>query len=68
VVRIDADAEADVCRQFQVASFPTVEFISPRGQPLQRVAGKVSAAVLLRQMHTALDAVARADAIDNVTR
>jgi thiol:disulfide interchange protein len=68
VVRVDADAEADVCRQFQVVAFPTVEFVSPRGQVVQRVAGKVSADILLRHMHAVLDAVARADATDNLTR
>lgn len=68
VVRVDADADADVCRQFQVVAFPTVEFVSPRGQVVERVPGKVSADILLRHMHAVLDAVARADATDNVTR
>src|SRR5690606_22686081 len=39
-VLIDADTEPEVCQQFQVSGYPTIQFLSPRGVPLERVVGK----------------------------
>lgn len=58
-VLIDADAEPDVCRQFQVAGYPTIQFLSPRGVPLERVVGKQPGHQVLMAMQTALQHVAR---------
>lgn len=58
-VLIDADAESEVCRQFEVRSFPTVQFVSPRGVRLHRVTGKQPAHQLIAQMQAALQAIAR---------
>lgn len=58
-VLIDADAEANVCRQFEVRGFPTIQFVSARGLRLNRVTGKQPAGQLLAQMKAALQAVAR---------
>jgi thiol:disulfide interchange protein len=58
-VLVDADREADVCRYFQVRSYPTIQFVSARGQILNRVVGKRRGHELVRQMHAALQAVAR---------
>ena len=58
-VLIDADAEPDVCRQFEVRSFPTVQFVSPRGVRLNRVVGKHPAHQLIAQMQAALQTLAR---------
>jgi thioredoxin-related protein len=58
-VLIDADAEPDVCRQFDVRSFPTVQFVSSRGVRLNRVTGKQPAHQLIAQMQAALQAIAR---------
>jgi thioredoxin-like negative regulator of GroEL len=60
-ILVDADAEPRVCRRFRVKSFPTVQFLSSRRTPLNRLVGKRSTADLLRQMHAALQAVARSD-------
>ena len=58
-VLIDADAERDVCHQFQVQRYPTIQFVSPRGSTLNRVTGKKAAPQLVGEMHSALQAVAR---------
>jgi thioredoxin-like negative regulator of GroEL len=58
-VLVDADREEQVCRQFNVRGYPTVVFLSPRGTPLNRATGKQSAAQLVIEMHSALQAVAR---------
>lgn len=56
-VLVDADEEVEVCRQFRVRGFPTVQFLSPRGVPLNRLVGKQPAQLLLQEMQTALLAV-----------
>ncbi|HEX3726811.1 MAG TPA: thioredoxin family protein, partial [Pirellulales bacterium] len=58
-VLIDADAEPDVCRQFQVSGFPTIQFLSPSGVPLERVVGKQPGHQLMMAMQSALQNVAR---------
>jgi thiol:disulfide interchange protein len=58
-VRIDADAEPEVCRQFQISGYPTIQFLSPRGFPLERVVGKQPGHQVLMAMQTALQQVAR---------
>jgi thioredoxin-like negative regulator of GroEL len=58
-VLVDADAEPEVCRQFRVRSFPTVQFLSAQGVPLNRVTGKQPAEQLSIEMQAALQAVVR---------
>ncbi len=58
-VLVDADAEARNCRNLRVDGFPTVLFLSPRGQELNRVEGKKSGVELVRAMHEAFQAMAR---------
>lgn len=58
-VLIDADAEREVCRDFEVHRFPTVQFVSPSGAPLNRVVGKQPANQLVAQMNAALNTIAR---------
>lgn len=58
-VLVDADAEPEVCRQFRVRGYPTVQFLSPRGTPLNRMTGKQGSAELVLQMQAALQALAR---------
>ncbi len=58
-VRVDADAEPNVCRLLEVAGYPTLLFLSPRGVPLERVVGKRPGHEVLIAMQAALQHVAR---------
>jgi thioredoxin-related protein len=58
-VLVDADLEPDVCHQFRVRGYPTIQFLSPRGVPLNRVTGKQPGHHLVMEMQAALQAVAR---------
>ena len=58
-VLVDADQEPDVCRSFDVSGYPTVQFVSARGVPLNRVIGSRAPHLLLREMRAALQAIAR---------
>jgi thiol:disulfide interchange protein len=58
-VLVDADAEPQVCQNYQVRGYPTVQFLSPDGAPLHRVVGKRPGPQFLVDMQTALQAVAR---------
>jgi thioredoxin-like negative regulator of GroEL len=58
-ILVDADAEPLVCRQFQVMGYPTVQFLSPRGVPLERIVGKKPGHQLMMAMQAALQNVAR---------
>lgn len=58
-ILVDADAEPDICQQFHVQSFPTIQFLSPRGVPLNRVVGKKPGHQLVMAMQAALQNVAR---------
>ncbi len=66
-VLIDADAEPDVCRQFQITGYPTIQFLSPRGVPLERVVGKQAGHQLMMAMQAALQNVARCAEQDDET-
>ena len=61
-ILVDADREREVCRQFQVRGYPTVQFLSPWGAPLNRVVGKKPGHQLVIEMHAALQALARRQA------
>jgi thiol:disulfide interchange protein len=58
-VLVDADAEPNVCRTFEVRGFPTIQFVSSRGMRLNRITGKQPARLLISQMNAALQAIAR---------
>lgn len=58
-ILVDADSENEICELFQVRSFPTIQFLSPKGSQLNRVVGKKPTHQLLMAMQTALQNVAR---------
>jgi thiol-disulfide isomerase/thioredoxin len=58
-VLVDADAEPEVCRQFRVRAYPTLQFLSPTGVPLNRMTGKQPGQQVVMEMQAALQAVAR---------
>jgi thiol:disulfide interchange protein len=57
-IKVDIGDEPSVCRQFHVESYPTVQFMSPKGVPLNRFTGKKEASQLAVQMQAALEAAA----------
>ena len=67
-VLVDADAQPQSCQRYQVHSFPTVQFISPRGVPLNKIVGKRSSQDILQQMQAALQAVAAAQSRPDIQR
>lgn len=58
-VLVDADAQPQLCRDFEVHGFPTVQFVSPSGVRLNRITGKQPARQFLAQMNAALHTIAR---------
>ncbi|HEV3339084.1 MAG TPA: thioredoxin family protein [Pirellulales bacterium] len=58
-VLVDADAEPAACREFEVRSFPTIQFVSARGARLNRLIGKQPPRELIAQMQAALETLAR---------
>ena len=59
-ILVDADAEPEVCKQFRVQAYPTVQFLSVRGMPLNRLVGKKPTDQVTSAMQAALQNVARA--------
>ena len=57
-IRVDAEDEPAVCEEFRVDAYPTVQFMSPRGIPMNRFTGKRSPEQLAVQMRAALEAIA----------
>ena len=57
-IRVDAEDEPTVCQEFRVDAYPTVQFMSPRGIPMNRFTGKKSPEQLAVQMQAALEAIA----------
>ncbi len=58
-ILVDADLEPDVCRNFQVQGYPTIQFLSSRGAPLERIVGKKPGHQLMMSMQAALQTLAR---------
>ena len=58
-ILVDADAEPQVCEQFGVRGYPTIQFLTPRGVPLNRMVGKKPGHQLMMAMQAALQNVAR---------
>jgi len=53
-VQIEVAQAPALCRQFHVEVFPTVQFVSAYGSPLQRLTGMKDADTLAAQMEAAL--------------
>lgn len=61
-VLVDADREPEVCQQYGVRGYPTIQFVSPQGAPLNRLTGKRPGPQLVMEMQAVLRSVARRDA------
>lgn len=58
-VLVDADREPEVCQQFGVRGYPTIQFVSPQGAALSRLTGKRPGPQLVMEMQAVLRSVAR---------
>jgi thiol:disulfide interchange protein len=58
-VLVDQETEPEVSRQFRVAGWPTVLFLSPRGVALNRIVGKKPGHQVVMAMQAALQNIAR---------
>lgn len=58
-IEVDLDEESDLCAEFGVTTYPTVQFLSPHGAPLKQISGKKTGAQLVKEMEAALKAVPR---------
>ncbi|MEX2112686.1 MAG: thioredoxin family protein [Pirellulales bacterium] len=63
-ILVDADREPAVCQQYQVNGYPTIQFLSPRGVPLERIVGKKPGHQVMMAMQTALQNVARRENLE----
>jgi len=53
-VIVDADLEKEVCGQFSISGYPTIQFVSSRGRVLNRLVGRQTATELMAGMRAAL--------------
>ncbi len=53
-VQIEASEAPEICKDFHIQAFPTVQFITADGIPLHRVLGRKEPEVLVAQMEAAL--------------
>ena len=53
-VLVDADREAEICRQYSIDGFPTVQFLAADGRRLHRLVGRQSSSALAAGMQAAL--------------
>ena len=57
-ILVDADQEPEVCQELDVRGYPTIQFMTSRGVPLNRLTGRRPADQLVSQMAAALEAAA----------
>ena len=62
-VRIDASEEEELCKEFRIKGYPTIQFVSPQGVLLKRLAGSQSPDQLMTQMSGAIQIVTRTDQV-----
>jgi len=67
-ILVDADVEPSICQKYQVSGYPTVQFLSARGAPLDRIVGKKPGHQLMMAMQAALQNVARRNEAEADTR
>ncbi len=60
-VLVDADREPDVCREYAIEGFPTVQFLAADGRRLHRLVGRQSTPQLATGMQAALERMAWLD-------
>jgi thioredoxin-related protein len=57
-IRVDGSKESDFCQSVDIKGFPTVLFMTPQGEELQRLAGKLTPDQLALPMHVMIQSTA----------
>lgn len=57
-IQVNAGISEELCREFNIKGFPTIQFISPQGIMLKRIAGKQSPEQLAMQMQATIQSLA----------
>ncbi|MDR1964589.1 MAG: thioredoxin family protein [Planctomycetaceae bacterium] len=57
-IRVDGSKESDFCKSIGIKGFPTVLFMTPQGEELQRLAGKLTPDQLALPMHVMIQTTA----------
>jgi thioredoxin-related protein len=57
-IRVDGSKESDFCQSVGIKGFPTVLFMTPQGEELQRLAGKLTPDQLALPMHVMIQSTA----------
>jgi thioredoxin-related protein len=57
-IRVDGSKESDFCQSIGIKGFPTVLFMTPQGEELQRLAGKLTPDQLALPMHVMIQSTA----------
>ncbi|MDR3111039.1 MAG: thioredoxin family protein [Planctomycetaceae bacterium] len=58
-VKIYAETNEDLCKEFRIKGYPTIQFMSPQGVLLKRLSGSQTAAQLTTQMTGAIQIVTK---------
>jgi thioredoxin-related protein len=57
-IRVDGSKESDFCKSIGIKGFPTVLFMTPQGEELQRLSGKLTPDQLALPMHVMIQSTA----------
>jgi thioredoxin-related protein len=57
-IRVDGSKESDLCKSIGIKGFPTVLFMTPQGEELQRLSGKLTPNQLALPMHVMIQSTA----------
>ncbi|MDR2439950.1 MAG: thioredoxin family protein [Planctomycetaceae bacterium] len=66
-IRIDGSKESDFCKSIGIKGFPTVLFMTPQGEELQRLTGKLTPDQLALPMHVMIQSQSTAAIKSNTT-
>lgn len=57
-IRVDGSKEPDFCKSIGIKGFPTVLFMTPQGEELQRLTGRLTPDQLALPMHVMIQSIA----------
>jgi thioredoxin-related protein len=57
-IRVDGSKESEFCKSIEIKGFPTILFMTPQGEELQRLVGKLTPDQLALPMHVMIQSTA----------